>query len=219
MASDATELADAAISHARTIHALGAAAAGCQACPLWRHATQTVFGDGPADARLMLIGEQPGDEEDHQGRPFVGPAGHLLDRALEEAGLDRRAAYVTNAVKHFKHLPAARGSKRRIHDKPNRAEVSACHPWLAAEIALVEPDVIVCLGATAAQALLGSDFRVTRRRGELIPSPLAIAPKAQLTATVHPSSILRARDAEARARELGLFVEDLKVVAALLARH
>ncbi|MBD0329067.1 MAG: UdgX family uracil-DNA binding protein, partial [Thermoleophilia bacterium] len=176
------------------------AAAGCQACPLWRTGTQTVFGEGAREAEVMLVGEQPGDQEDRMGRPFVGPAGRLLDRALEEAGIDRSLAYVTNVVKHFKWT--ARG-KRRIHAKPNWGEIAACRPWLEAELAVVRPHVLVCLGSTAAQALLGRQFRVTRERGTLVESPLA--PHA--TATVHPSSILRAPD-EARDAEYAALVDD-----------
>ena len=182
----------------------------CRACDLYKHATQTVFGEGPARATLMLIGEQPGDAEDLSGRPFVGPAGRLLDRALAEAGIDRRTVYLTNAVKHFKFEP--RG-KRRIHKKPRVSEVAACRPWLDAEIALVKPRVIVCLGATAAQALLGASFRVTANRGAFVPSPLA----SRILATVHPSSILRSRDAEARRTEMQRFVSDLRVAAGALS--
>ena len=186
------------------------AAAGCKACHLWERGTQTVFGEGPERARLLLVGEQPGDVEDAMGHPFVGPAGKLLDRALEEAGIDRQRAYVTNVVKHFKW--EARG-KRRIHSKPNAEEITACRPWLAAEITLVRPEVLVCLGATAAQALFGSQFRVTKQRGQLIESPLA--PYAM--ATVHPSSILRAADDASRAVEMQRFVDDLRHVAPLVA--
>ena len=182
----------------------------CRACDLYKHATQTVFGEGPARATLMLIGEQPGDAEDLSGHPFVGPAGRLLDRALAEAGIDRRTVYLTNAVKHFKFEP--RG-KRRIHKKPRVSEVAACRPWLDAEIALVKPRVIVCLGATAAQALLGASFRVTANRGAFVPSPLA----SRILATVHPSSILRSRDAEARRTEMQRFVSDLRVAAGALS--
>jgi DNA polymerase len=185
------------------------AARGCRACPLWERGTQTVFGEGPARAEVMLIGEQPGHEEDLAGHPFVGPAGRLLDRALEAAGIDRGAVYVTNAVKHFKWEP--RG-KRRIHQKPNAGEIRACHPWLEAEIRAVRPRAIVCLGATAAQALLGRAFRVTQRRGEILASPLAPV----VMATVHPSSILRAPDEEARRTEMARFVDDLAALAAAL---
>ena len=186
-------------------------AAGCKACDLYTRGTQTVFGEGPKRARIMLVGEQPGDAEDVAGHPFVGPAGKLLDRALEEAGIDRRIVYVTNVVKHFKWEP--RG-KRRIHSKPNAAEISACRPWLETEIALVKPRVLVCLGATAAQALLGKSFKVSKQRGEFVDSTLA----SLVTATVHPSSILRAPDDEARREEMKRFVADLKKVAAALSR-
>jgi DNA polymerase len=185
------------------------AARGCTACPLWRTGTQTVFGEGLKRARLMLVGEQPGDREDIAGRPFVGPAGRLLDDALVEAGIERADAYLTNAVKHFKWEP--RG-KRRIHQKPNRSEISACRPWLEAELAVVAPEVLVCLGATAAQALLGREVRVTRDRGRLLESTLAPA----ALATVHPSSILRAPDEAARRSERAAFVDDLRVAANLL---
>jgi DNA polymerase len=185
------------------------AAQGCTACPLWRTGTQTVFGEGLKRARLMLVGEQPGDREDLAGRPFVGPAGRLLDEALAEAGIVRADAYLTNAVKHFKWEP--RG-KRRIHQKPNWSEIAACRPWLEAELAVVAPEVLVCLGATAAQALLGRDVRVTRDRGRLLES--ALAPAA--LATVHPSSILRAPDEAARRNERAAFVDDLRVAANLL---
>jgi uracil-DNA glycosylase len=180
-------------------------AKGCKACDLYKRGTQTVFGEGPRRADVMMVGEQPGDAEDIAGQPFVGPAGRLLDRALEEAGIDRSRVYVTNVVKHFKWEP--RG-KRRIHAKPNAAEIGACRPWLETEIALVRPRVLVCLGATAAQALLGRGFKVTKQRGEFVPSPLA--PLA--TATVHPSSILRAPDDESRRREMREFVADLEKV-------
>jgi len=185
------------------------AAAGCRACPLWKTGTQTVFGEGLKRAEAMFVGEQPGDREDREGRPFVGPAGRLLDEAFEEAEIDRSLAYVTNVVKHFKWKPKG---KRRIHAKPSWSEIAACRPWLEAELAVVRPQVLVCLGATAAQALLGRDFRVTQRRGELIESDLA--PKA--TATVHPSSILRAPDDESRRAEFAAFVDDLRVVARLI---
>ena len=192
-----------------SLTALRAASRGCTACPLWRTGTQTVFGEGLKRARLLLVGEQPGDREDLEGRPFVGPAGRLLDDALAEAGIARADAYVTNVVKHFKWQP--RGT-RRIHQKPNWREISACRPWVEAELAVVRPRVLVCLGATAAQALLGRDVRVTRDRGRLLESPLAPA----ALATVHPSSILRAPDDAARRRERAAFVDDLKVVAELL---
>ena len=182
------------------------AALGCRACELWRRGTQTVFGEGTTHAHVMLVGEQPGNEEDLAGHPFVGPAGRLLDLVLEQAGIARSDAYVTNVVKHFKWEP--RG-KRRIHKKPNAVEIAACAPWIAAEIDLVKPQVLVCLGATAAQALLGRAFRVTQHRGEFVASPLA----PRVLATVHPSSILRAPDEESRHREQERLVEDLKVVA------
>ena len=185
------------------------AAANCRGCHLWRGTTQTVFGEGRKRSRLMLVGEQPGDQEDLAGHPFVGPAGRILDRALSEAGIDRGLVYVTNVVKHFKWEP--RG-KRRIHKKPNSAEIGACRPWLETEIALVKPRVIVCLGATAAQALLGRGFKVTAHRGERVESPFAPV----VTATVHPSSLLRAPDEETRRREMELFVEDLRKVARAL---
>lgn len=186
------------------------AAEGCRACDLWKAATQTVFGEGQATATIMFVGEQPGDAEDISGRPFVGPAGKLLDEALQRAGIDRSEVYVTNVVKHFSWSPAERG-KRRIHKKPRASEIHACRPWLDAEIALVKPDTLVCLGATAAQALLGNDFSVTKKRGCLIDSPLA----SHVIATVHPSSILRARDDESRHSQMNAFVEDLKTVATL----
>ena len=187
-------------------------AKGCRACDLYKRGTQTVFGEGPAHAGLMFVGEQPGDAEDIAGHPFVGPAGKLLDRALAQAGIDRNRVYVTNVVKHFKWEP--RG-KRRIHAKPNSAEIAACRPWLETEIALVKPRVLVCLGATAAQALLGRGFKVTRQRGTFVPS--ALAPR--VTATVHPSSILRAPDEESRRAEMRLFVRDLKRAAAELEKR
>jgi uracil-DNA glycosylase family protein len=189
---------------------LRAAAAGCTACPLYKTGTQTVFGEGLATSRAIFIGEQPGDSEDKTGRPFVGPAGKLLDRALAEAGIDRNLVYVTNAVKHFKWTP--RG-KRRLHEKPNAREIAACRPWLEAELAVLKPEVLVCLGATAAQALLGRTFKVTQMRGEILRHELA----ESIMATVHPSSILRAPDEEARHREMELFVRDLKHIAPLLS--
>jgi uracil-DNA glycosylase len=192
-----------------TLSALRDAVQGCRGCPLYADATQAVFGEGAAHAEVMLVGEQPGDKEDLAGRPFVGPAGRLLDEALAEAGIDRSRAYVTNAVKHFKWQ--GRG-KRRIHQKPTWSESVACRPWLEAELAAVRPRVVVALGATAAQSLLGQDFRVTKQRGEPVDSPLA----EHVVATVHPTSILRQRDEEARHTELAAFVDDLRVVAALL---
>jgi DNA polymerase len=196
-----------------TWQALHDAAAGCRACDLWRRGTQTVFGESsigtPKPGGVMLVGEQPGNDEDLAGRPFVGPAGKLLDRALEDAGIDRGRAYVTNVVKHFKWEP--RG-KRRIHAKPNAVEIAACRPWLEAELELVKPRVLVCLGATAAQALLGRQFRVTQSRGQFVESALA----PYVMATVHPSSILRAPDPRTRHAEMARFVEDLRVVSGTL---
>jgi uracil-DNA glycosylase len=192
-----------------TLSRLREAAAGCRACPLWETGTQTVFGAGRARAAVMFVGEQPGDREDREGAPFVGPAGRVLDEALERAGIDRGAAYVTNAVKHFKW--EARG-KRRIHAKPSWSELAACRPWLDAELAVVRPRVLVCLGATAAQSLLGRSFRVTRQRGEWIEADLA----ELVTATIHPSAILRQRDDESRHAEMEAFVRDLKLVASAL---
>jgi DNA polymerase len=192
-----------------TLTALKNAAADCKACDLWEKGTQTVFGEGGRRSRVMFIGEQPGNEEDLSGKPFVGPAGRLLDSALAEAGIDRKQTYVTNVVKHFKWEP--RG-KRRIHKKPNATEIAACRPWLQAELAVVKPDVIVALGATAAQALIGPQFRVTKQRGEFIESTLA----PYVMATVHPSSILRAPDDETRQLEYRLFVDDLKKLARVI---
>ena len=192
-----------------TIPRVRAAARNCQACDLHKLGSQTVFGEGDRKATLMLIGEQPGDLEDLSGRPFVGPAGKLLDRALAEAGLDRSSVYVTNVVKHFKWEP--RG-KRRIHKKPNAGEINACRPWLETEIQLVKPRAIVCLGATAAQTLLGRLFKVSAHRGEFVSSPLA----SLVLATVHPSSLLRAPDDESRRRETRRFVNDLRKVARAL---
>jgi uracil-DNA glycosylase len=188
------------------VKALREAASGCRACPLWRDATQTVFGGGAARAALMLVGEQPGDREDLAGRPFVGPAGRLLDRALEAAGIEPGRTYKTNVVKHFKWT--ARG-KRRIHQRPSKGEIEACRPWLDAELERVRPDVVALLGATAAQALLGAQFRVTRRRGELLEvdfAPIAVA-------TFHPSAVLRARDDAERREGFADLVDDLRVVA------
>ena len=187
---------------------LRVAAAHCTACALYRAATQTVFGEGPDGALVMLIGEQPGDAEDLAGHPFVGPAGKLLDRCLAEAGIDRARTYVTNVVKHFKWVPCG---TRRIHSKPGSVEIEACFPWLEAEIGAVRPQIIVALGATAAQALFGRAFRVTRDRGQLVPS--ALAPYA--LATVHPSALLRAPDEQTRERETRRFVQDLRKVAAI----
>jgi len=187
-----------------SLKGLKEAAASCTACPLHETGTQTVFGEGLVRAEILFVGEQPGDREDREGKPFVGPAGRLLDKALEEVGIDRQLAYVTNVVKHFKWTPKGR---RRIHAKPNWSEIAACRPWLDAEIEVVEPRVIVCLGATAAQALLGRDFRVTRRRGEVVDSGYGVP----AIATVHPSSILRAED-EDRENEYAAFVDDLAAI-------
>ena len=192
-----------------TLRSLREAAAGCRGCHLHERGTQTVFGLGARTSRLMLDGEQPGNEEDLAGEPFVGPAGRLLDKALAEAGIDRRLAYVTNVVKHFKWEP--RG-KRRIHAKPNALEIGACRPWREAELQVVKPDVLVCLGATAAQALLGRGFKVTQQRGTFVESPLA----PRVTATIHPSAILRAPDDAARRAEMKRFVDDLRRVAEVL---
>ncbi|WP_308197122.1 UdgX family uracil-DNA binding protein [Anaeromyxobacter sp. SG17] len=204
-----SELRTAPVPRTTDLAALRQAARACRACPLWERGTQTVFGEGPRQTAVLLVGEQPGNDEDLAGRPFVGPAGRLLDRALEAAGLDRASVYVTNAVKHFKW--EARG-KRRIHQKPNVGEVRACRPWLDAELRAVQPRAVVLLGATAAQALLGSDFRVTQRRGELLSTGFAPI----VVATVHPSSILRAPDDETRREEMRRFVEDLARVAEVL---
>jgi DNA polymerase len=193
----------------KTLPALREAVQGCRGCDLYRNATQAVFGEGAAHAQVLFVGEQPGDKEDLSGKPFVGPAGQLLDRALEEAGIDRSQTYVTNAVKHFKW--EARG-KRRIHQKPSWSESVACRPWLEAELGVVKPRVVVCLGATAAQSLLGRDFRVTQHRGELLDSDLA----EYVTATIHPSAILRQQDEQARQTEFAAFVDDLSVVARIL---
>jgi DNA polymerase len=199
------------VSDAADLDRLRAEAAGCRACDLWRSGTQTVFGAGPAGADLMLVGEQPGDVEDRRGQPFVGPAGRVLDEGMERAGLDRADVYLTNVVKHFKWRP--RG-KRRIHQRPNAEEVGACRRWLDAELAAVEPLGLVCLGATAAQALLGRSFRVTQSRGVAVPSPLAPV----VSATVHPSSILRAPDEAARHDAMEQFVADLAAIRALVER-
>jgi uracil-DNA glycosylase len=209
-ATDDTEKTRAAglIPNEPDLDALREAAAECTACPLYRNATQTVFGEGPGSARIMFVGEQPGDAEDLAGHPFVGPAGKLLDRCIEAAGIDRRRSYVTNAVKHFKWIP--RGT-RRIHSKPSSMEIAACFPWLEAELAAVKPHIVVALGATAAQALFGKAFRVTRDRGRPIPSRWA--PYAM--ATVHPSSLLRAPDEATRHREIERFIDDLRKAAEL----
>ena len=203
MATEVTGTAAVHLPDRLSLPALREAVQTCRGCDLYRNATQAVFGEGARTAEVMLVGEQPGDAEDREGRPFVGPAGRLLDPALEEAGIDRSTTYVTNVVKHFKWQ--ARG-KRRIHQKPNWTEMNACRPWLEAELEVVQPRVLVCLGATAAQALLGRQFRVTQNRGQLVDSPLAEI----VTATVHPSAILRAEDRET---EYEAFVADLKQVA------
>jgi uracil-DNA glycosylase family protein len=206
----AKQASAAPVPNSRDLKTLQSAAKSCKACPLWMRGTQTVFGEGRRDARVLFVGEQPGDKEDLEGRPFVGPAGALFDKSLEQAGIDRSEVYLTNAVKHFKWEP--RG-KRRIHKKPNAMEIAACRPWLDAEIEAVQPDVVVCLGATAAQALLGKQFRVTKSRGEIIE-----AEGKTMLATVHPSSILRAPDDEARRLEREKFVEDLRVINHYLRR-
>ena len=193
----------------RTLPALARAVQDCRACPLYEHATQAVFGEGKRDARLVMVGEVPGDQEDLQGHVFVGAAGRMLDCSLAEVGLPREELWLTNAVKHFKFEP--RG-KRRIHKKPRASEIGACRPWLDLEIALIKPRVIVCLGATAAQALLGPQFKVTARRGVFVPSPLA----PRVLATVHPSSILRAPDEETRRSEMTRFTRDLRTAAGAL---
>jgi uracil-DNA glycosylase len=197
-------------SRRNTISGLKQAARSCRDCPLWANATQTVFGEGDPHARVMLVGEQPGDQEDLQGHPFVGPAGQLLDRALEEAGVDRRMVYVTNAVKHFKWEP--RG-KRRLHKTPAQREIDACHQWLEGEIRSVKPQVIVALGATAAKAILGKDFKVSKERGKFVKSPLA----PFVFATMHPSSILRAPDEKSRAEGFRQLVQDCALIRRALS--
>lgn len=193
----------AAVPDTTSLKVLREAASECTACPLYKNATQTVFGEGPRNPPMMLVGEQPGDSEDLSGKPFVGPAGKIMDRALEEAGINRAEVYVTNTVKHFKWEP--RG-KRRIHKKPNSREIAACRPWLEAELRVVRPRILVCLGATAAQAVFGPAFRVTRDRGKVLKSELA----SKVVATVHPSSLLRQPDEESREREYKHFVSDLR---------
>jgi uracil-DNA glycosylase family protein len=197
------------VPETRSLAKVREAAADCKACDLWKTGTQTVFGEGAASAEIVFVGEQPGDKEDLAGRPFVGPAGRVLDDGLEAAGIDRSLAYVTNAVKHFKWVARV---KRRIHQKPNAAELAACRPWLDAELAVLQPKVLVALGATAAQALLGRQFRVTKQRGVPVDSDLA----PHVVATVHPSSILRQETEDERAAAMKDFVADLKVVAKLL---
>ncbi len=191
---------------AQNVDELKSAAASCKGCELWQNATQTVFGDGDEHARMMLVGEQPGDQEDLQGKPFVGPAGRLLERGLDEAGIDRRRVYLTNAVKHFRWT---RRGKRRLHEKPNAGQVRACRPWLEAEIAVVRPGMIVLLGATAAQSVMGPSFRVSKQHGEVLESPFG----TPVVATVHPSSILRATSDESREAAMSSFIADLKVAA------
>jgi DNA polymerase len=188
--------------------AVDAASAGCQACDLWARATQTVFGEGPADARIVLVGEQPGDAEDRAGRPFVGPAGRILDEALAEAGIDRETVFVTNVVKHFKWRPAP-GSKRRLHERPNRAEVVACRPWVDAEVVATKPEAVGLLGATAAQSLLGSTFSLTRQHGRVEATNLAPV----VVATFHPSAVLRSRGREEREQRFAELVADLRLMA------
>ena len=201
---DTDKWSPAPVPDTSSLSAVRDASRGCTACHLYKRGTQTVFGEGPKGAPLMLMGEQPGDYEDVAGKPFVGPAGKILDRALEEAGIERDKVYVTNVVKHFKWEP--RG-KRRIHQKPNSREIAACRPWMEAELRLVKPKLLVCLGATAAQAIFGPSFRVTRDRGKVLESQFA----AKVVATVHPSSLLRQPDEESREREYKLFVKDLRV--------
>jgi uracil-DNA glycosylase len=205
------EKRDAILPDAPSVDALRELARGCRACDLWQRATQTVFGDGSLSARLMMVGEQPGNSEDLEGAPFVGPAGRLLDRALVEAGIERDEVYVTNVVKHFKWRRAPSG-KRRIHEKPDRAEIEACYPWLEAEVARIRPELVVCLGATAAQAVLGASFRVTKDHGEVLSSPLGPA-----LGTVHPSAILRAPD-DRRDVLMDQLVSDLSAASRALRR-
>lgn len=193
----------------QNLASLRRAADGCRGCDLYREATQTVFGEGSRASQMVLVGETPGDQEDLQGRPFVGPAGRLLDEALDAAGVDRRTVYVTNAVKHFRF--EERG-KRRLHKKPTARQIQACHPWLQAELRVIEPRVVVCLGATAAQALLGKDFRITQQRGELLPGP----PAEWVMATHHPSAILRAPEKNDRVRKRNELIEDIQLAAARL---
>jgi uracil-DNA glycosylase len=195
----------------RSLTALREAAAGCRGCDLYEDATQTVFGEGAAKARVVLVGETPGDQEDRQGKPFVGPAGRELDRALERAGIDRKEAYVTNAVKHFRFQE--RG-KRRIHQKPDGRHIKACRPWLDAELGLLKPEALIVMGATAAQALLGASFKVTKERGKLLETELAPI----VVATIHPSAILRERDDDARHLQREAFTSDIQVAAEALRR-
>jgi uracil-DNA glycosylase len=195
-----------------TLKKLREAAAGCKACPLWETGTQTVFGEGAAKADVVFVGEQPGDREDLAGRPFVGPAGAILDKALDEAGVDRARVFVTNVVKHFKWRPSG---KRRLHERPNQAEIRACRPWLDLEREIVRPDLLVALGATAAQAIIGRNFKITEQRGELLPSPDGGPP---VLATFHPSAILRARTPEDRERMLAALVGDLSIAAEVIGK-
>lgn len=211
---ESSQGAAALIPPSPTLPALQQASRTCKACDLWKLGTQTVFGEGPSRARVMFVGEQPGDSEDSAGHPFVGPAGRLLDEVLAEVGINRDEVYVTNVVKHFKWEAAQRG-KRRIHKKPRHSEIEACRPWLDAELQVVRPQVVVCLGASAAQALLGKDFRVTRDRGTLMKSDLA----PHVMATAHPASILRAPDPESREQGRKDFTRDLKKVAELVRGH
>ena len=204
MAKDQKASAAPWVPPTKELRTLQEAAPNCRGCELYQHATQVVFGEGPADSKVVMIGEQPGDEEDQKGHPFVGPAGRLLSKAMDEAGLDRKKIYVTNAVKHFKFVE--RG-KRRIHAKPSGIEISACKPWLEAELASIEPELVVCLGATAAQAMMGREFRITSERGRFFPHRWA----KELVATIHPSAILRMP--ERYEEEYRLFVDDLKLVA------
>jgi uracil-DNA glycosylase len=197
------------IQNPRSLRSVAEASQQCRGCHLWARATQTVFGEGPRSANVLFVGEQPGDKEDLAGHPFVGPAGRVFDEALADAGIERKRVFVTNAVKHFKWRPSG---KRRLHERPNSAEIAACRVWLELELRLVKPDVVVALGATAAQALLGRSFRVTKDRGKLVGSPLA----ERVVATVHPSSILRAPDDASRRAEMRAFVRDLKGVAKLI---
>ena len=206
-----TGSAEALIPPRANLQELRRIAAGCRACDLWKRGTQTVFGEGSAHAKVMFVGEQPGDREDIEGKPFVGPAGRILDEGLEAAAINRDEVYVTNVVKHFRWVAATRG-KKRIHKKPRVSEINACRPWLDAELARVQPTVLVCLGATAAQALLGKQFSVTRDRGSFVKSPLA----PFVMATVHPSSILRSPDSESRAAEMKMFIDDLKKISRAL---
>jgi DNA polymerase len=216
MAVETTPADVTAASLAARLDGARRAAAACRACDLYRRATQTVFGEGPVPAPLMLVGEQPGDREDLDGHPFVGPAGQILDQALSEAGIDRQQTFVTNVVKHFKWRPAP-GGKRRLHEKPNAIEIRACRPWLETELGLVQPDLVVLLGATAAQAILGPSFRVTREGGRLLPSPLEGVAPAGMLATLHPSAVLRASSKEAREAGLQTLIRDLRTAAQALA--